>query len=433
MSAVVEADLTWTGERFESGVQVAVGSDGRIEAVGRLGRAVERRLQGRALLPGLVSTHSHAFQRGLRGRGERFPDGTGSFWTWREAMYGLVRSLDAERFQEICALTFGEMLDAGITAVGEFHYLHHPPDSQDHAFDRLVLDAAAQAGIRIALLSTCYQVGGIGRPLEAAQRRFATSGAAFWESVDRLEEDLDPTIQSLGIAAHSVRAVPLEEIVRLHDETTRRGLLFHMHVAEQRREVEACVERYGRPPLTLLNEELPIDGRFTAVHCTYAEPAELERFVADGGNVCLCPLTEANLGDGILELAPILAGKADPIGGLCLGTDSNARISMVEEMRWLEYGQRLATRSRGVLVNRNDAARALLEIATVSGARSLGIEAGEIAAGRRADFLTLDLDRPEMEGLDEESLLAGWIFGAGNSVVAGTCVGGRWRRRRSSP
>ena len=428
---VVEADLTWTGEGFRSEIQVAIDPDGRIEAVGRLGRPVDRRLAGRALLPGLVSAHSHAFQRGLRGRGERFPEGAGSFWTWREAMYGLVESLDPGRFRTLCLQSFREMRDAGITTVGEFHYLHHAAGGEDYAFDRLVLEAAAEAGIRIALLSTCYQAGGLGRPLEALQRRFATpSNDTFWESVDRLAKDLDPSAQSLGVAAHSIRAVPLEEIVRLHQETTRRGLAFHMHVAEQSREVAECVERYGKPPLALLNEELAIDGRFTAIHCTCAEPDELERFIAAGGNVCLCPLTEANLGDGILDLTPLLAGAADD--RLSLGTDSNARISMVEEMRWLEYGQRLATRTRGVLTDRNDVARALLKIATLGGARSLGIEAGEITPGRRADFAALDLEAPELAGLDEESLLAGWIFGAGNSVVAGTCVGGRWRLRQSS-
>ena len=431
MSLVVEADLTWTGEGFQSQIQVAIDPDGRIEAVGRLGRPVDRRLESRALLPGLVSAHSHAFQRGLRGRGERFPEGAGSFWTWREAMYGLVECLDPERFRALCLESFREMRDAGITAVGEFHYLHHAASGEDYAFDRLVLEAAAEAGIRIALLQTCYQAAGIDRPLEAAQRRFATpAGDAFWDSVDRLAEDLDPSTQTLGVAAHSVRAAPLEDIVRLHQEAARRGLVLHMHVAEQRREVDECVERYGRPPLALLNEELAIDGRFTAVHCTHAEPAELERFVADGGNVCLCPLTEANLGDGILDLAPILSGHAGPAGRLCLGTDSNARISMVEEMRWLEYGQRLASRSRGVLADRDDGARALLEVATLGGARAIGINAGEIVPGRMADFAALDLDAPELAGLDEETLLAGWIFGAGNSVVAETCVGGRWRTRQ---
>ncbi|HET9582013.1 MAG TPA: formimidoylglutamate deiminase [Gemmatimonadota bacterium] len=425
--SVVEADLTWTGEGFERGVQVEIGPDGRIGAVGRLGRSADRRLRSRALLPGLISAHSHAFQRGLRGRGERFPEGSGSFWTWRQAMYGLVESLSPERFRAICLKSFLEMRDAGITAVGEFHYLHHARERQDFVFDRLVLEAAAEAGIRIALLSTCYRTGGIGRPLEPAQRRFATpSDPAFWESVDRLVEELDPSLQSVGVAAHSLRAVPLEAIVGLHEETARRGLVFHVHVAERQQEVDACLAEYGRPPLALLCEALPVDARFTAVHASRAEPAELKRLIADGGNLCLCPLTEANLGDGILDLAPV-AGAAP--ADLCLGTDSNARISMVEEMRWLEYGQRLATRSRGVLAERGDAARELLKIATLGGARSLGVDAGAIVSGRRADFAALDLAAPALADLDEESLLAGWIFGGGNSAVAETCVGGRWRSR----
>ncbi|MGH7549347.1 MAG: formimidoylglutamate deiminase [Gemmatimonadota bacterium] len=427
---VVEADLTWTGETFEPGIQVAIDSTGRIEAVGRLGRPTDRQLGHRALLPGLVSAHSHAFQRGLRGRGERFPEGVGSFWTWREAMYGLVESLDAERFRRTCATAFREMLDAGITAVGEFHYLHHGADGEDHAFDRLVLNAAAEAGIRIALLSTCYRRGEIDRPLENTQRRFATlSDEGFWESVDQLAQELDPSTQTLGIAAHSVRAVPLPDIVQLHDEASRRGLVFHMHVEEQRQEIEACVARYGKTPMALLNEEIAIDERFTAVHCTHTGPAELERFVGSGGNVCVCPLTEANLGDGIPGLQPLL-GSSGPGGQLCLGTDSNARISMVEEMRWLEYGQRSRGETRGRITDEDgDAARPLLSIATRGGARSLGIEVGELAPGRWADFTTLDLEAPGLADTDADTLLAAWIFGGGNAAVAQTCVAGRWRDR----
>lgn len=425
--SVVEADLTWTGEGFERGVQIEIGPDGRIGAVGRLGRSADQRLQGRALLPGLISAHSHAFQRGLRGRGERFPEGSGSFWTWRQAMYALVEALAPQRFRAICLESFLEMRDAGITTVGEFHYLHHAAERQDFAFDRLVLEAAAEAGIRIALLSTCYRTGGIGRPLEAAQQRFATpSDHAFWESVDRLVEELDPSTQSVGVAAHSIRAVPLEALVGLHEEAARRGLVFHMHVAERQQEVDECVDEYGRPPLALLCEALPVGARFTAVHGTRAEPDELEDLLAAGGNLCLCPLTEANLGDGILDLAPAIGAAPEK---LCLGTDSNARISMVEEMRWLEYGQRLVSRSRGVLAERGDAARALLKIATLGGARALGVDAGAIVSGRRADFAALDLEAPALADLDEDSLLAGWIFGAGNSAVAETCVEGRWRSR----
>ncbi|MGH7572969.1 MAG: amidohydrolase family protein, partial [Gemmatimonadota bacterium] len=327
--------------------------------------------------------------------------------------------------------TFGEMRDAGITAVGEFHYLHHGPDGEGHAFDRLVLDAAAEAGIRIAFLSAFYQTGGIDRPVEAAQRRFATlSDESFWESVDRLTEELDPSTQTLGVAAHSVRGVPLSNIVRLHEEASRRGLVFHLHVEEQRQEIEACVARYGKTPMALLNRELEIDSRFTAVHCTHTAPAELERFAAAGGNVCVCPLTEANLGDGTPDLGSLLKVPG-PAGRLSLGTDSNTRIAMIEEMRWLEYGQRLKGEARGRITDEDgDVARALLSIATLGGARSLGIEAGEIVPGRWGDFITLDLQAPALTDSDADTLLAAWVFGGGNAAVAETCAGGKWRDRR---
>lgn len=344
-------------------------------------------------------------------------------------MYQLVESLDGERFREISARAFREMREAGITAVGEFHYLHHGPEGDGHDFDPLVLEAAAEAGIRIALLTTCYRTGGIDRPLEGAQRRFATpKDEPFWESVDRLSGLADPRTQTVGVAAHSLRAVPLPDIVRLREEAARRGLVFHIHVEEQRREAEECAARHGKRPLALLNDALAIDGRITVVHGTHAEPAHLERFLAAGGNLCVCPLTEGNLGDGIPALAPVAGAE----GGLCLGTDSNGRISMVEEMRWLEYGQRLRSEGRGRIADpEGDTARALLAIASLGGARSLGIEAGEIAPGRWADLLALDLEATALAGSDADTLLAAWVFGGGNEAVVTTCVGGRWREREA--
>ena len=206
MTLLIEADLTWTGTRFEPGVQIAMGGDGRIEAVGPLGRAGAERLNGIALLPGFVDTHSHAFQRGLRGRGERFPAGAGSFWTWREAMYALVASLDRASLRRLSAKAFGEMRDAGITTVGEFHYVHHERDG-DFALDEPLLQAAADVGIRIVLLYSYYATGAPGQPLLGPQRRFATPSIdGFWQQVDRLTPLLDPATQTLGIAPHSIRA-----------------------------------------------------------------------------------------------------------------------------------------------------------------------------------------------------------------------------------
>src|SRR6185295_6795750 len=301
--AVLEADLTWTGLRFESDVQIAVGQDGRIEAVGSLGRSPDLRLHHRALLPGMVSSHSHAFQRGLRGRGETFPAGRGSFWSWREAMYGLVGRLDAEEFQALCLQTFREMRAAGITTVGEFHYFHHREtgsDAADYAFDDLVLAAAAEAGIRIALIESYYRTGAVGQPLEGPQRRFGSpSTAAYWQQMDRLAKRLDPRRETLAASVHSLRAASLEDLATIYDEARRRDLPFHIHVEEQRREIEDILAYYGQRPMALLLETLGTATDLTAVHCTHTDAEEMDRFLAAGGTVCLCPLTEGNLGDGI--------------------------------------------------------------------------------------------------------------------------------------
>jgi formimidoylglutamate deiminase len=400
---ILEADLTWTGERFERGVQVAV-EEGLIQDVGALGGEAQR-LERQALLPGFISAHSHAFQRALRGRGETFPQGAGSFWSWREAMYGLVQQLDEQRFYDAVHATFAEMLAAGITTVGEFHYLHHSPQGRDHAFDEVVLRAAKDAGIRIVLLLTYYKTGGIDRPLSAAQQRFATPSLDdFWRQADRLGS------ASLGVAAHSIRGVPPDDLAPLYEEARRRGLVMHMHVEEQRREIEECRAAYGATPLHLINTRLPSCEGFTAVHATHSEPEEMQRFLDRGGMVCITPLTEANLGDGIPDLSALRHPS--------LGTDSNARISMLEEMRWLEYAQRLESETRGVFRG----ALPLLEAATINGARSLGVNAGEIRKGRLADFVSIDLDARSIAEVDEEHLLEALIFGAGEEVIKGTIV-----------
>lgn len=426
---VLQADWTWTGEAFEEGVQVRI-EDGRISEVGHLGEA-DLRLERRALLPGMVSAHSHAFQRGLRGRGERFPAGaagSGSFWTWREAMYGLVDRLDPDTFQALCLRTFREMRAAGITCVGEFHYFHHGPELDGWAFDERVLRAASEAGIRIALLEVYYRTGAIGQPLEGAQRRFgAPSPAAFWEQADRLAGLVDPTTQTLGASVHSLRAASLDDLRSVYDEARRRDLPFHIHVEEQRREIQDALAFYGQRPMQLLLETLGTATDVTAVHCTHTDAEDMARFLAGGGTVCICPLTEGNLGDGIAALPRV----RDLGGPVCLGSDSNARISMLEEMRWLEYAQRLATESRGVLADdAGQVARAVFESATIAGANALGVDAGRIAPGCWADLAAIDLDAPTLAGWEPDTLLDSLVFGASDEVVAATCVGGRWVEHR---
>ncbi len=425
---IIEADLTWTGMQFEPGVQVEVDDTGRITRVGTLHTKATTRLTGQALLPGFVNAHSHAFQRGLRGRGERFPDGAGSFWSWREAMYALVNRLDAKSLFDLSVQAFQEMRSTGITTVGEFHYLHHLSDEDRFVFDTVVLDAARAVGIRIALLQTYYRTGGCGLPATGGQRRFlSTSLEGYWSQVDRLELTLDPTRESLGIAAHSLRAVPPDEVEQLHAESVRRGRPFHIHLEEQVQEVADCLDAYDQRPMTLLLDRLSTMENVTAVHCTHTDPTELTAFIDRGGSVSLCPLTEANLGDGIPPLGEIsttLRGVE-----LCLGTDSNARIAMMEEMRGLEYAQRLKAERRGIFRDEDGTvARRLLRIATQGGARSLGVASGEIRPGLWADFAVVDMAAPILAGADPDTLLDSIVFGADPSVVTRTAVGGIWDR-----
>lgn len=425
---VIEADRTWIDGRFLPDVQVAVDPNGRITDTGALGLTPTRRFPSRLLIPGMVNVHSHAFQRGLRGRGETFRDGAGDFWSWRNAMYDLVTALDADTLYRTCRMAFHEMLNAGITCVGEFHYLHHDaPD--DFAFDRVMLRAARDAGIRLVLLETFYATGGIGKPLQPGQQRFRTPSVdEFWRHLDMLADELDPANQTLGVAAHSIRAVSLEALRPLRDEARTRSWPFHMHLEEQRREIAECARVYGRRPIELVLDTLGEAHGVTAVHCTHTPPDVLTRFQQAGGGVCLCPLTEGNLGDGI----PTLTGAPPTDTLLCLGTDSNARISMLEEMRWLEYGQRWRTETRGVLQDAQGAtAPRLFAAATEAGARVLHVEAGRIAPGAWADLVVVNPTTVALDGLPPEDLMAGLVFGSGEDAIDEVCVGGRWVGRES--
>lgn len=422
--ARVLADLTWTGSHFEAGVVVNIDASGTIAAIDDTTEQVTHRLDRRALIPGFVNAHSHAFQRGLRGQGETFEEGSGSFWSWRKAMYTLVDRLDPDLVYALAVQAYSEMLACGISLVGEFHYVHHDATGRGYAMDDAIIHAAHDTGIRLTLLQAFYKTGGIGSPLEGGQRRFATPTVSeYWNQLDRLGGRLHGSTQQLGVVAHSIRAVPLEDLRELHAESQRRGLVFHMHVEEQPREIEQCRAAYGKTPMALLNDELDIDNKFTAVHCTHTVTADMTRFAAAGGHVCLCPLTEANLGDGIADAPAMLRANAS----LCLGTDSNARISMLEEMRWLEYGQRLATESRGIVLNdRGQLAPRLLDAATRDGSIALGWKTGVIEPGYGADLVSIALDHPALMMPPDADLGIAMILGASDDIVDDVCVNGEW-------
>lgn len=422
---VIEADLTWTGEKFEPGVRVAVDSKGRIATVGADGGKVTMRLPNRALLPGMVNVHSHAFQRGLRGRGEEYPKGEGNFWTWREAMYELVTTMDEQSIYTLSKQAFEEMLAAGVTTVGEFHYLHHDASCAGFALDEVVLRAAKDAGIRIVLINTYYKTGGVDQPLEGGQLRFRCRNLdEFWAQMDVLATKIDPATQSLGAAGHSIRAVPIEDFVLLQQEADKRGLVFHSHVEEQQAEISACVGFYHKTPMALLTERLVLSPRFTAIHCTHSASADLDNYLETGANICLCPVTEGNLGDGFANVPRMINHQAS----ICIGSDSNVRISFAEEMRMLEFGQRLVGQRRGVCVDAHGrVAEQLFKSATVHGARSLNQRVGSIREGHCADFFTVDLNHAAVLGWNESTLLPSFIFGTSNEAIADVCVGGKWR------
>ncbi|MEE2907209.1 MAG: formimidoylglutamate deiminase [Planctomycetota bacterium] len=415
----IRAELTWVDGSLQRGLEIGIDAEGRVESVEPTTKPPTH--DRVALLPGFVNSHSHAFQRALRGRGERFERPEEDFWSWREAMYELVQEMDRDSMNRIARQAFSEMRRAGMTTVGEFHYLHHDQPG-DWAFDEVMLQAAADVGIRIVLLQAYYVTGAIGEPLGAAQQRFDGQELdAYWSNMDRLQARVDGRAQKLGVVAHSIRAVPPDQLAMLHEESRRRGLVFHMHVEEQPAEIKACQEAYGCTPTGLLLEHLQLDDHFTAVHDTHTDPGDMARYLATGARVCLCPLTEANLGDGLADVPGIL----DAAGKICLGSDSNARISMIEEMRLVEYGQRLRLQRRGScrdVDGRID--RVLLDMATIHGAEALGVPAGRIAPGCEADFVMINLDAPTLAGCDEDNLAASIILGAAEECIAGTMVGG---------
>lgn len=373
-------------------------------------------------LPGLANCHSHAFHRALRGHTQRVgSDGNpGSFWTWREQMYGVAQRLDPESYYALARATYREMLASGITAVGEFHYLHHQPDGTPYddpnEMGKALIAAAKDAGIRIALLDTCYLAAGIGRPPEGVQVRYSDGDAQAWaERVDELRvEQLhgdDTTV--IGAAVHSVRAVPRDQIPVVAQWAGGRPL--HVHLSEQVAENQQCLAAHGRTPTELLDEAGAIGPMTSAVHATHLTDHDLALLGGARAHACFCPTTERDLGDGIGPSRQL----ADHGARLTLGSDSHAVIDLFEEMRAVELDERLATQQRG-----HWAATDLLAAATQDGHASLGFpDAGRIAVGQRADLVTLDLGSPRTAGTGAGPETA--VFAAVAEDVRSVMVDGR--------
>ncbi|MET0957808.1 MAG: formimidoylglutamate deiminase [Solirubrobacterales bacterium] len=411
-------ELAWLGgERAEAGVAIEVEA-GRFASV-TAGVAAPgddaRRLDG-LTLPGFANAHSHAFHRALRGRVQRRG---GSFWTWRDDMYALAARLDPDSYRRLARATFAEMALAGVTAVGEFHYLHHGPGGEPYAdpneIGAALLNAAREAGIRITLLDTCYLRGGIDEPLNEVQRRFADADANAW--AERADALADGDGIRIGAAIHSVRAVDPGSAATVAAWAVEHGRPLHAHVSEQPAENLASLDAYGETPVAVLERAGALGPGFTAIHATHLTGADIAMLGECGGHCCLCPTTERDLADGI---GP--AWALDRAGAsLALGSDSHAVIDQLEEARAMELDERLASNERGRL-----GVATLLSAATANGHAALGWpEAGRLDSGAAADLVTVRLDGVRLAGATAETALESVVFGAGVADVDRVICGGR--------
>ncbi len=349
-------DYIYTDGRFRPGLAIVADQAGKIVELSE-DVSDATRLTGRAMLPGLVNAHSHAFQRIIRGRTEyRSQIATDSFWTWREQMYAAATRLGPEEIYTISRMAFLEMAMTGITAVGEFHYLHHSPDGSPYSDPNLlaheVIRAANDVGIRIALLRVAYARAGFNMEPNPRQVRFIEdSPDTYLKHLDQLLASVDTKdgMAWAGVAPHSVRAVPLDYLKHIIAFANEHKLPVHMHVAEQPAEVEACIEEYGRSPVALLDTEGLLSARFTAVHAIHVTPKAVAALARSGAGVCACPTTERNLGDGVVPTDLYFKSNV-PVS---LGTDSQIQIDLLEDARELEYHLRLQKMERNVLAPRH--------------------------------------------------------------------------------
>jgi len=378
------------------------------------------------VIPGLCNAHSHAFQRALAGHTEqRSPAGRDSFWTWREKMYELAGAVDAALLTAITRQAYCEMLTSGYTSVAEFHYLHRDPRRPDKADIMLeaILEAADDSGIRLTYVPVLYERAGFHEPEPAeGQRSFAMTLDEFLKHHERATALTSDNIR-IGIGAHSLRAVSRDSLAEIAHVAATAGPL-HLHIAEQQREVDQCMGEYGRRPVRWLLENFSVDEHWCLVHATHMDFDETEALARCGAVAALCPSTEANLGDGLFPLRDFLQAG----GRIAIGSDSHVSINPFEELRWLEYGQRLASMSRNVASLRDShVGRELFLRALEGGALACGQPLAGLQPGAPADLVVLSDDDPMLAGHDDSSRLDALVFSGYPLPIERVMVGGDWR------
>jgi formimidoylglutamate deiminase len=430
-------DFLLINGEMTSGIAFFAGESGIITRLSGAAEDLARaeRLKNRAVLPGLVNVHSHTFQRVIRGRTEwRNPGQRDTFWTWREKMYDAATRLTPEQIYQTAKAAFLEMVLSGITAVGEFHYLHHQADgsrySDPNLIGKLVIQAAREVGLRIVLLRTAYLRAGYGKAPNPGQTRFITGDAATFisdtEELSAWVKKFDSRGEAdVGVAPHSVRAVTQDYLLEIADYARQREICLHMHVSEQPGENEACIQEYGVSPVTWLERMGLLGPRFTAVHAIHISEPEAVFLADSGSSICACPTSERNLADGAVRADWLLARGAN----ICLGSDSEIQIDLLEDARLLEYHLRMQQLERVVLdppvPGRERLSQMLYETASKSGAKSLRQSVGELTVGKPADFLAIDLDDLSVAGASPETLVANAVFSLERTAVKEVYVGGR--------
>ena len=417
---------------WNDNVTIEIDDEGCIAAVRARQKPGGTERAGGPVIPGMANVHSHAFQRAMAGLSERMGSPEDSFWTWREVMYSFLQRLDPDQVCAIAAQLYGEMLSNGYTSVGEFHYLHHGPGGRPYARSTemalALLRAAAETGIAITLLPSLYAYAGFGEaPLKDAQKRFATTPESLLAMLSDLRGTCagNPEIR-LGVAPHSLRAVNpamLKDLLAGVDAFDRTAPI-HIHVAQIIKEVNDCLTWSEKRPAQWLLDNMPVDARWCLVHCTNVSTPETEKLAASGAVVGLCPTTGANLGDGTFPFARYREKQ----GRFAIGGDIHVSQTPVEELRWLEYNQRLALRRRNIAASESSPSVGtfLWREAASGGAQALGRKAGSIAPGRRADLVVLDGAHINLAGRRGDALLDSLVFCGSERMVRHAMVGGRW-------
>ncbi len=426
-AALYWAPLAWLANGWHESVLLRAGADGLwAEVTPGVAAPPQATLLTGPVLPGLVNAHSHAFQRAFAGLSERRESGDDDFWSWRERMYGVAGRIGPAALRAIAAQLYAELLAGGYTQVCEFHYLQHRQDGTPYD-DPLTLswalaDAAAQAGIGLTLLPVLYERAGFTQPaLRAEQRRFAADAAALRRLHAGITVAQRPRVNA-GVAVHSLRAARPESITEL---TRNLGdVPIHIHVAEQTAEVDDCLKATGCRPLEWLTRHASLDARWQLVHATHSTPAEIAAVARSGAGVVLCPSTEANLGDGLCDLP----GWLDAGVPLALGSDSQATRDWAEEMRLLEYGQRLARRQRNIAASAVEPAAAarLFKRVLAGGGRAAGFAHWGLQPGARADLLVADAQAAPLLGVPATHLLDAMVFSSPARLWREVMVAGRW-------